>query len=237
MSTGYNEAGRHQKVSKLKQEVLALAVFAVPLLPLTAQDEADFQDSGLTFTIRKMKLDTEGHRFIFRAVLDNRTKKDWHMRSATMMVNAACKKGLRPLNFSVHLVNRDLADYLLVQIQEDLYSSGNSIKPGENAIVESFRPADPTCKFDSLGPVRFKDLKPVDDITQRSLDAHRRLQQSLDELKALQPTLDEIRKDEADRRRAFCHVVYAATANKKISDLTVKEAQEVQACQALSYYQ
>jgi hypothetical protein len=36
--------------------------------------------------------------------------------------------------------------------------------------------------------------------------------------------------------RAACSVVYKNTANKKVGDLTVKEAQQVQGCQVLGLY-
>jgi hypothetical protein len=36
--------------------------------------------------------------------------------------------------------------------------------------------------------------------------------------------------------RLACAVIYRNTADKKISDLTVKEEQQVRACQALSLY-
>jgi hypothetical protein len=38
------------------------------------------------------------------------------------------------------------------------------------------------------------------------------------------------------RNITFCHLVYRNTANKKISDLTVKEEQQVRACQAAELY-
>jgi hypothetical protein len=40
----------------------------------------------------------------------------------------------------------------------------------------------------------------------------------------------------AKRRQEFCHEVYATTATKKVSDLTVIEAQAVRACQEAGYY-
>ncbi len=42
--------------------------------------------------------------------------------------------------------------------------------------------------------------------------------------------------DEAARVRAACAAIYKNTANKKVSDLTVKEAQQVQTCQVLGLY-
>jgi uncharacterized membrane protein YqiK len=41
---------------------------------------------------------------------------------------------------------------------------------------------------------------------------------------------------ERARIRAACASIYKTTADKKVSDLTVKEAQQVQACQALGLY-
>jgi hypothetical protein len=204
------------EILQLKQAFLALAVIAIPVRPLVAQNEPELQDSGLTFTIRNATLAHEGTLIVFRAILDNRTKQDWYMRSATIMVNATCGKGLRLLNVNVH-------------------ATGSSIKPGPNYIAESVR-ADQTCKFDSLGPVRFKALRPVDDSTQEALDADRGLRRALDELNALQPEREKLRKDAIDRQRAFCHEVYATTATKKVSDLTVVEAQDVRTCQEADYY-
>lgn len=221
-------------MSKFKA-VLVMAAVAVSPRPVPGQSEVELQDSGLTFTIRNIALQAEGSKGVFRGVLDNRTQRDWYMRAATITVNATCEKGLQHLTFTVHFTNSDLATSALSLI--GAYTSGSSIKPGENSFLEPLHHADPTCKFDSLGPVRSKGLKPVDDTTQKSLDADRGLRRTLDELKAVQPTLDRLRQDEADRRPAFCHTVYTATAKKKISDLTVTEAQQVQACQPLGYYQ
>ena len=41
---------------------------------------------------------------------------------------------------------------------------------------------------------------------------------------------------ERERTRAICASLYSATANKKLSDLTVKEDQQVRACQFLGLY-
>jgi hypothetical protein len=209
--------------------LVVLVAVALPIRPLEAQNEAELHDSGLTFTIRNQKLEHGGTQAIFRAILDNKTKQDWYLRSAIVTLNATCKNGPRRLDVRLHFANPDLAGVLTA------VSAGGSIKPGQNDIVESIR-ADPTCALDSLGPVRFKGLKPVDDSTQKSLDVDRKLHRTLDELKALQPTLDRLHQDEADRRRAFCHTVYAATANKKVSDLTVREDEDVRACQGAGYY-
>ena len=181
-----------------------------------------------------MALEAQGSMLVFRAVLDNRTQHDWYMRSTSITVNAMCANGLRHLTSSVHFTNDDLATSILYSMSP--YVGGSSLKPGENSIQESLRHADLSCKFDSLGPVRFKGLKPVDDTTQKSLNADRRSRQAIERLNALQPTLDRLREDDAARRRAYCHTVYVATANKKVSDLTVAEAQEVQACQTAGYY-
>ena len=208
--------------TKLKKALLALAVVAVPL-PLAAQNEVELQDSGLTFTIRNMALEREGNAVVFRAILDNKTKQDWLIRSATVTVNAACKNGRRRLDFRTHFANPDLPGFL--------YGS-DGIRPGQNDIRESVR-ADPTCKFDSLGPVAFRGLRPVDATTQNNLDAHRELDRELGELNRLAPlTLNAL----SHRLEQSCHEVYAATAAKKVSDLTVQEAQDVRACQEAGYY-
>jgi hypothetical protein len=46
----------------------------------------------------------------------------------------------------------------------------------------------------------------------------------------------EARKLETQRRIAACHELYQRTSNKKVSDLTVTEEQQVRACQVLGYY-
>jgi hypothetical protein len=43
--------------------------------------------------------------------------------------------------------------------------------------------------------------------------------------------------EERRKARETCAAVYKATANKKIADVTVKEAQQIQSCQALGLYQ
>ncbi len=210
--------------TKFKQALLALAAIAVPLQPLAAQNEVELQDSGLTFTIRNMTLEHEGDAVVFRAILDNRTKEDWYMRSAIITVNAACKSGSRRLDFKVHFTNPDLLGMVTT------YS--DSIRPGQNDIVKSVR-ADQTCKFDSLGPVVFRGLRTVDASTQQALDADRRRSRELHELNR---EVNE-RLDLLDRyQERLCHEVYAATATRRVSDLTVKEAQDVRACQEAGYY-
>ena len=47
---------------------------------------------------------------------------------------------------------------------------------------------------------------------------------------------DGIMANEAAKIRVACKVTYKGTADKKIGDLTVKESQQVQACQALGLY-
>ena len=48
----------------------------------------------------------------------------------------------------------------------------------------------------------------------------------------------EIERKEAmeTEARKNCHVIFQATADKKIGDLTVREEQTVHACQSLGYY-
>jgi hypothetical protein len=223
---------------KLKQLSLALVLMAASIGPSVAQnDPAELHDSGLTFEIRHVALEHEGARTVFRAILDNKTEQDWYMRSATVTLSAVCEKGLRRLHFNVHLTNPDLTTS--PSGVAGPYATGNSIKPGQNDIAESVR-ADPTCKVESLGPVSFKALRPVDASTQQALDAGRRLRRSVNEANAVEHAadglVDELQKVEADRQRAFCHEVYAATAAKKLSDLTVKEAQDVRTCERADYY-
>jgi hypothetical protein len=45
------------------------------------------------------------------------------------------------------------------------------------------------------------------------------------------------RKEAMDAEaRKNCHVTFQATADKKVSELTVRESQSVNACQNLGYY-
>jgi len=43
--------------------------------------------------------------------------------------------------------------------------------------------------------------------------------------------------EERKKIRVACCAIYQNTANKKVSDLTVREEQQVRACQALGLYQ
>jgi len=53
------------------------------------------------------------------------------------------------------------------------------IRPGRNDILESAR-ADVSCKYESLGSVKFKGLHPVDDATQQELDSRRKSERAWD---------------------------------------------------------
>lgn len=51
-----------------------------------------------------------------------------------------------------------------------------------------------------------------------------------------QARLDRIRTNDVAKIRAACKLIYDKTADKKISDVTVKESQQIQSCQSLSLY-
>jgi predicted P-loop ATPase len=55
----------------------------------------------------------------------------------------------------------------------------------------------------------------------------------LTKLRAIQAAKDA---EERRRIRAGCGAIYRSTADRKVSDLTVKEEQQVRACQALGLY-
>lgn len=48
--------------------------------------------------------------------------------------------------------------------------------------------------------------------------------------------LEEVKRQQVIAARKLCGAVYRATADRRISDLTVKEEQQVRACQSLSMY-
>lgn len=211
----------------LKVGLLTLYMISGALPVLSGQAGVEHHDSGLTFVIREATLQPEGSRSVFRAVFDNRTNKDWCMRSAVMTLSLACKKGPRTVNLGVHLSDRDLAHSLLAATADE-YAGSSTVQPGENAIAEPVH-ADGTCRLESLGPVRFRDLKPIDDITQRALDAERDSQRALERFSSVSHELDEV-------FQASCHRLYVATSGKKVSDLTVKEAQDVRDCRKSGLY-
>jgi hypothetical protein len=64
----------------------------------------------------------------------------------------------------------------------------------------------------------------------RQADEQRKIARQLAERKAKAA-------EERRRVRAACVIIYQTTANKKLSDLTVKEEQQVRACQALGLYE
>jgi hypothetical protein len=73
---------------------------------------------------------------------------------------------------------------------------------------------------------------------QKALAGARAKKQAEEDTRLAKITAEEQNKAAAERSRirAACSAIYDATANKKVSDLTVKESQEVQACTALSLY-
>ena len=60
-------------------------------------------------------------------------------------------------------------------------------------------------------------------------------------VEAEQAVIDSREKARADaeenRLKATCHRLYAVTANKRVSDLTVLQAKQIQACTVLGYYE
>jgi hypothetical protein len=72
----------------------------------------------------------------------------------------------------------------------------------------------------------------------KRLAAERRRKQAEEELRYAKAKAEQDAKEVAERRklRAACSVLYQNTADKKIADLTVREEQQVRACQALGLY-
>jgi len=72
----------------------------------------------------------------------------------------------------------------------------------------------------------------------QKLTAERKRKEAEEAARLARIRAEENAKASAERARirAACAVIYKATANKKVSDLTVKEAQQIQACQALGLY-
>jgi hypothetical protein len=51
--------------------------------------------------------------------------------------------------------------------------------------------------------------------------------------------MEELRVTRAEvraRLRAVCRVIYESTIDKKVTELTVREEQQVRSCQALGFY-
>jgi hypothetical protein len=73
---------------------------------------------------------------------------------------------------------------------------------------------------------------------QKRLAADRRKKQAEEDARYAQAKAEQDAKEADERRkiRAACSVIYEKTAEKKIRDLTVREEQQVRACQALGLY-
>ena len=95
------------------------------------------------------------------------------------------------------------------------------------------------------GPENFKTLtvelsmywQSPEDLRIAAREKQRKAKQTADELVRLKAEQAKQEAAERAKLRVACAVVYRNTANKKVSDLTVREAQQVQACQALGLYQ
>jgi len=68
----------------------------------------------------------------------------------------------------------------------------------------------------------------------KARDEREATQVALDAAAAMK--LDEQHQQELKQLRAYCSAVYIRTADKKVSDLTVRETQFVQACQGVGQY-
>jgi hypothetical protein len=73
---------------------------------------------------------------------------------------------------------------------------------------------------------------------QKRLAAERKKKQAEDDARSAKAKAERDAQQAEERRqvRAACSAVYQGTANKKIGDLTVREEQQVRACQALDLY-
>jgi hypothetical protein len=73
---------------------------------------------------------------------------------------------------------------------------------------------------------------------QKRLAAEHKKKQAEEDARYAKAKAEQDAKDAEERRRirAACGVVYQHTADKKIADLTVREEQQVRACQALGLY-
>ena len=73
---------------------------------------------------------------------------------------------------------------------------------------------------------------------QKRLAAERKKKQAEEDARYAKAKAEQDAKEAEERRkiRATCGVVYQNTADKKIADLTVREEQQVRACQALGLY-
>ena len=75
-------------------------------------------------------------------------------------------------------------------------------------------------------------------ISRFSSSAFSSRKQAEEELRYAKAKAEQDAKEAAERRklRAACSVLYQNTADRKIADLTVREEQQVRACQALGLY-
>lgn len=124
-------------------------------------------------------------------------------------------------------------------------SSFGYLQPGESVISDPIVGArgafGPECEIAGIDFIRFKSG------TIESAEAARaraeQKKRSAAEEKRIRAEIDtETAEIDANLARAAaaresCHLIFIATADKKVSDLTVREEQGVRACQSLGYYE
>jgi hypothetical protein len=176
--------------------------------------EVEMEAGGLKFTVQA---EMKPGDFVVNltAVLRNLSDKDWRMQSMLMTVTGDCGRGRHQFKFT---------------------TSFQPIAPGLNTISAyepAFRKNGSSCTVYSVGPVKFVGLAPVDDATQASLRAQR---QNAIDLEKLTIDLAKLHKEQREKAEVNCHALHEATADRKMSDLTVRETEQVKACQDLGLY-
>lgn len=123
------------------------------------------------------------------------------------------------------------------------------LRPGEttvsDTIVSARRTFGPGCELGGLDVVKFKSGAVETEEATRAREEQRKRSEADQKRIRVEADADQkqaLSEIDAEARKraeiiANCHTVFLATADKKVSDLTVREEQAVRACQVLGYYE
>ena len=173
---------------------------------------------GTVFLARGVTMTVKSRIPVFGVIIDNHSSSGW----TDIMVS---------VGITVKCLGADLK-----QIGFD--SSFGYLQPGESVISDPIVGArnvfGPECEIAGIDFIKFKSG-------------------TIESPEATRARVEQRKRDDADEKRiraeidsrtaeirtdlASCHLIYIATIDKRVSDLTVREEQGVRTCQSLGYYE
>ena len=197
--------------------------------------------NGAALLARDVTMTVKSGIPVFRATVQNDSGAGWVDVAANVGIRAKCPDvrsirfqaslgglppGVREVSDAIVSARRDFVqDCELVGVDSITVSKGSLESASEARAREERMKSDEAEKKRIRAAIEIdaqhvKDLKAAQDAEQHRMYAEAERKEALD----------------AEARRN-CHVIFKDTADKKVADLTVREAQAVHACQALGYYE